>query len=100
MEICTRNYNLDRKNCAGVVYTQRDIKIFKNQVSYDILQYLHSYTNQNVHIFELTGTKHPGARLDGSYKKTKCLVDNDGDIIVDLERLLCELVCSIWSMLE
>ena len=98
LEICTRNYHLNRKNCAGVVYTQRDIEIFKNQVSYehqnaDILQYLHSYTNQNVHIFELIGTKHPGARLDGSYKKTKCLVDNDGDIILDLERLLCEHVC-------
>ena len=98
LQICTRNYNMNKKNCAGVFYIQRDIEILKNAVGYEhqnaeILQYIHKYTNQNLHIFELIGTKHPGARLDRSYKKTKCLVDNDEDIILDLERLLCEHVC-------
>ena len=76
LQICTRNYNLNKKNCAGVFYTQRDIEIFRNQVSYEnqnaeILQYFHKYTNQNMHIFDLVGTKHPVARLDGSYKENK-----------------------------
>ena len=98
LQICTRNYELNKKNCAGVFYIQRDIEIFRNQVSYDhqngeILKYLHKYTNQNVHIFDLIGTKHPGARLDRSYEKSKCIVNNYGDIVTDLERLLCEHVC-------
>lgn len=98
LHISTRNYNVNKKNCAGVFYVQRDIEILKNQVSYEhqnsnILQYLYSYTNQNIHIFELIGTKHPGARLDRSYKKTKCIVDNDENIVLDLERLLCEHIC-------
>ena len=41
----------------------------------------------------MIGTKHPGARLDRSYEKSKCIVDNFGDIVTDLERLLCEYVC-------
>ena len=98
LQICTRNFNLNKKNCAGIVYVQRDIEILRNQISYEhqnakILQYIQSFTNQNIHIFELIGTKHPGARLDRSYKKTKSLVDNDGDIIIDLERLFCEHLC-------
>ena len=98
LKISQTNFNLNKKNCAGVFYTQRDIEILKNQVGYEyqnakILQYIHSFTNQNLSIFDLIGTKHPGARLDRSYKLTRILVDNDGDIILDLERLLCEHIC-------
>ena len=98
LDISTINYNNNKKNCAGVFYNQRDIEIFKNNVSYEyqnakMLRYIHPFTNQNVHIFDLVGTQHPSARLDGSYKQSKCLVDNDGNIVVDLERLFCEHVC-------
>ena len=58
-----------------------------------MLQYIHPLTDQNVLILDLVGTKHPSARLDGSYKQSKCLVDNDGNIVVDLKRLFCEHVC-------
>ena len=59
----------------------------------DIMKYLYPYTNGNVRLVDLIGTRHPSAPLRASYKQLKCLVDNDGDLILDLERLFCENIC-------
>ena len=82
------------KNCAGTTYLPRDCEILKNTShntqnaeNGQIMQYLYHYTNNNVHIFDLIGTRHTSAPLRASYKQLRCLVDNDGDIVMDLERL-------------
>ena len=96
---CATNYNINRKNCAGIFYIPRDCEVlrgnFRDRVNEnaEIFSYLYPYTNKNVHIFELIGTKHRSAPLRASYKKSKCLVDNDGDMTIDIEKLLCENLC-------
>ena len=95
---CDRNYNMNRRNCADIFYIRRDCEVLKNKLSAEyqnakMFAYLHPYTNRNVPLFDLIGTKHPSAKLNRSYKKSKCLVDNDGDITLDLEKLFCENVC-------
>ena len=96
------NFDINKKikNCAGVCYTPRDCEVLKGKISEhakydiaDILRYLHQFTNRNVHIFELMGTMHENAPLRANYKMSKCLVDNDGDITKDLQRLLCTNMC-------
>ena len=96
---CATNFDINRKNCAGIHYIPRDCEVFRGNFkdsaheNAKILSYLYPYTNKNVHIFELIGTKHRSAPLRASYKQSKCLVDNDGDITIDMEKLLCENVC-------
>ena len=96
------NSDLNRKstNIAGVCYNHRDCEVLSGKLAdfahYDIariLRYLHPFTNKDVHIFDLVGTKHENAPLRASYKMSKCLVNNDGDITLDLQRLLCKDVC-------
>ena len=38
------------------------------------------------------GNKHENATV-GSYRMSKCLVDDDSEITTDLERLLCSNLC-------
>ena len=97
---CNANFALNWKNCAGVSYLSRDCEILKNTThktqnpeNGEIMQYLYTYTNNNVHIFDLIGTRHASAPLRASYKQLKCIVDNDGDIVIDLERLFCSNIC-------
>ena len=89
--------NRKSKNVAGVCYIPRDCEVLKGKVAEGdipkILRHLHPFTNKNVHIFELLGTKHENAPLRANYKMSKCLVDNNGDITLDLQRLLCHNVC-------
>ena len=58
-----------------------------------MLDFIHKYSNQNVNRIVLMGTETSGANLLRNYKQSKCLVDNDGDIITDLQRLLCKNMC-------
>ena len=97
---CSENLASNWKNCAGVFYILRDREILKNDLhrllkdqNGQIIRYLYPYTNQNVHIFDLIGTRHENAPGGASYKQLTGLVDNDGDLIIDLERLLCENIC-------
>ena len=92
--------NTKYKNLAGVCYTPRDCEVVNGKISdfakYDIaelLRHLYQFTNRNVHIFELMGTKHESAPLRANYKLSKCLVDNDENITSDIERLLCDNIC-------
>ena len=77
-------------------YIPRDCEVLKGKVAEGdipkILRHLHQFTNKNVHIFELLGTKHENAPLRANYKMSKCVVDNTGDITLDLQRLLCQNV--------
>ena len=84
-EECKRNLHLNPKNCAGVNYVQRDVEILRNQTNYRsqnerILEYLHKFTNRNIPVNQL---------------KNCCnsIIENDEDIVLDLERLFCPLVC-------
>ena len=95
---CAINFDINRKNCAGIYYIPRDCEVLrgnlkKNSENGKILSYLYPYTNRNVHIFELIGRRHHSAPLRGTYKQSKCLVENEGDITIDLERLFCENIC-------
>ena len=44
-------------------------------------------------LIELIGEKHRNAELRKSYKKSKFLVDNQGDITKDFEKLFCPNIC-------
>lgn len=97
---CVRNRNLNKRNIAGVQYSPRDLCFYKGinikLVKADnakMLDFIHKYSNQNVNRIELMGTETMGANLLRNYKQSKCLVDNDGDIIMDLQRLLCKNMC-------
>ena len=84
-EECERNMFLNPKNCAGINYVQRDIEIFKNQTNYQyqnerMLQYLHKFTNKNIPVHQLM-------------KNCNLIIENDENIVLDLERLFCPLVC-------
>ena len=95
-----RNGFFSPKNSAGVEYSKRDSEFLKDK--FDILadyenarmfEYLFQFTNRNLSLYELMGTKHPNANLQTDYKKSKCLVNNINNITVDLERYLCEHMC-------
>ena len=69
------NYAINRKNCAGVFYTPRDVDLLKNKMCEDfqnvkLLEYLHPYTNQNVRLYDLIGTKFGGPKGDFLYNKS------------------------------
>lgn len=82
---CRINACLIPRNSAGVKYLKRDIEIFRNKIDYmhqnkTILEYFHEYTNRNIPFFQLEN-------------KSKRFIENDGNIILDIERLLCPYVC-------
>ena len=58
-----------------------------------MLEYLFKFSNRNLSLYDLMGTKHPNANLQTDYRKSKCLVDNLNNLTVDLERYLCENMC-------
>ena len=58
-----------------------------------MLDFIHEYSNQQVKRAELMGTELMGVDLLRKYKKSKCLVDNDGEIMTDLQRLFCKNMC-------
>ena len=58
-----------------------------------MFEYMFDFTNKSVTLFDLMGTKHPNASLQENYKRSKCFVDNIGNITVDLQKLLCPYVC-------
>ena len=76
-----RNGSLSPKNSAGVEYSKRDSEFLKDK--FDILadyenarmfEYLFQFTNRNLSLYDLMGTKHPNANLQTDYRKSKCLV--------------------------
>ena len=94
------------KNSAGVEYSKRDSEFLKDK--FDILadyenarmfEYLFQFTNRNLSLYELMGTKHPNANLQTDYKKSKCLVNNINNITVDLERYLCVFLIQICMII-
>ena len=51
---CATNYNINRKNCAGIFYIPRDCEILKGNLKQEaerqnakILSYLYPYTNKH-----------------------------------------------------
>ena len=95
LEESQRNSVLNPTNCAGIKYVQRDIEVYRNNINYrhqndKLWEYLHKYTNQNIPLFKIIGTNQ--SRIL-STKQSKCLIDNDEDIVLDLEKLFCSDVC-------
>ena len=97
-----RNRNLNPKNSAGVFYSKRDYyyqqTTNRELVESDnarLFQYIHKFTTQNLRLIELMGQNHSSAdlRMKANRKKSKCLVDNDGNFTLDLEQLLCVNMC-------
>ena len=93
-----------KKNLAGIAYMERDsfyLNNWKNKSlssvidgeNCQLLEYIYKYTNRNVPLIELLGDRHPSANIQKKYKRYKCLTENIGNIIVDLERLFCENMC-------
>jgi hypothetical protein len=77
-------------NCAGIKYVQRDIEIYRSNINYrhqndQLWEYLHKYTNQNIPLFKIIGTNQSRVL---STKQSKCLIDNDENIVLDLEKTL------------
>ena len=100
LDECQRNGFISPKNSAGVEYSVRDSEFLRNEfhklADYQnarMLEYLFEFTNRNLSLYDLMGTKHPNANLQKNYKKSKCLVDNIDNITIDLERYLCENMC-------
>ena len=97
---CQRNGFLSPKNSAGVEYSKRDSEFLKDKfyilADYEnarMFEHLFQFTNKNLTLYDLMGTKHPNANLQANYRKSKCLVDNVNNLTVDLERYLCEYMC-------
>ena len=87
-------------NPAGIPYKLRDRIFLKNDMhllaesqNAQMFEYMFNFTNKSVTLFDLMGTKHPNASLRENYKRSKCFVDNIGNITVDLQKLLCPYVC-------
>ena len=93
-----------KKNVVGKPYMERDHFYLKNRKSnlYGavtdgencvLLEYIYKFTNRNVSLIELLGDKYQSANLQKKYKRYKCLTENIGNIVLDLERLFCENMC-------
>lgn len=100
LEECRRNSMLNPKNLAKVQYSQRDSEFLRNDFdklaeseNARMFEYLFNFTNRNLTLYDLMGTKNPGANLQTNYKKSKCLVENFNNLTIDLERYLCEHKC-------
>ena len=99
---CNLNWNINESfsNPAGVRYRLRDREFLQNSFhtfieghNAKMFEYLFSFTNRNLTLYDLMGTKHPNANLQTNYKKSKCLFDNIGNMTIDLQRLFCEFIC-------
>jgi hypothetical protein len=93
-----------KNNLAGKPYMERDhfylinrkSNLFSSAIDGEncqILECIYKYTNRNVSLVELLGDNHPSANLQKKYKRYKCLTENIGNIVLDLERFLCENMC-------
>ena len=87
-------------NPAGIPSRYRDRLFLQNEMykigegqNAQMFEYLYQFTNRNVTLFDLMGTNHPHANLQTNYKKAKCLVDNIGNLTLDLQKLLCSNIC-------
>ena len=92
-----RNEKCMTENVIEKKYIENDFNYFQNNWNKDgenarILQYIYHFTNRNVSLPELIGKWHVGASFK-KYRRYKCLVENDGNITLDLERLFCENTC-------
>ena len=58
-----------------------------------MLEYIYPFTNRNVPLYELVGTWNVNNRLDRRYLRYKALLQNIGNLTLDLERLLCVNTC-------
>ena len=58
-----------------------------------MFEYIFDFSNKNLSLFYLMGTNHPYAFLQVNYKKAKCLVDNIGNLTLDLQKLICPNTC-------
>ena len=98
-----RNALFVMTNLAKEKYVENDYYSMKNMISkseHDVvdgqnvamIEYIHKFTNQNVPLRELVGTWDVNASYK-KYKRYKCLLENTGNIILDLERLFCENTC-------
>ena len=103
---CQRNSMFSPKNSAKVQYSVRDSEFLKNNFSklakYEnaaMFKYLFKFTNRNLTLYDLMGTKHPNANPRTNYKQSKCLVDNINNLTIDLERYLCEYSCFVNPLL-
>ena len=97
---CQRNGMLSPKNSANIEYSVRDSEFLNNEfhklAEYQnarMFEYMFGFTNRNLTLYDLMGTKHPNANLQENYKKSKCLVDNVDNLTIDLERYICENKC-------
>ena len=98
-----RNALFVMKNLAKESYVENDFYSKKNMISKSelevvdgqnvaLIEFIHKFTNQNVPLRELVGTWDVNASFR-KYKRYKCLLENTGNIILDLERLFCENTC-------
>ena len=58
-----------------------------------MIEYIYPFTNRNVPLYELVGTWNVNNRLDRRYLRYKALLQNIGNLTLDLERLLCVNTC-------
>ena len=91
-----QNKHFVKKDLAGIVYLQRDYYYLRNRIcdsfanviegeNASIFEYIHRFTNKNIPL-----------RFDRYRQRTcrsKCLIKNDGNILLDLERFLCQNMC-------
>ena len=57
-----------------------------------MLEYICHFTNINVSLPEVIGKWYVGANFK-KYRRYKCLIENDGNITLDLERLFFQNTC-------
>ena len=88
------------RNLAGVPYSFRDRVFIQNSMhkiaegqNARMFEYLFKFSNKNLTLYDLMGTKHPNANLMENYKKSKCLVDNIENLTADLQKLFCDNIC-------
>ena len=99
---CIQNINMNDNFCnpAGIAYRYRDRLFLQNEMykisegqNAQMFEYIFEFTNRNVTLFDLMGTKHPHANLRTNYKKAKILIDDIGNLGLDLQKLLCNNIC-------
>ena len=78
---------------SGVQQEGFKFYILTDYLNARMFEHLFQFTNKNLTLYDLMGTKHPNANLQANYRKSKCLVVNVNNLTVDLERYLCEYMC-------
>ena len=99
---CQLTWALNQNYCnpARVPYRFRDRMFLQNAMhtiadgqNAQMFEYIFDFSNKNLSLFDLMGTNHPNAFLQVNYKKAKCLVDNIGNLTLDLQKLICPNTC-------